>query len=121
MTDERQKMNPEVKARWVEALRSGRYEQIQKWLHTETGYCCLGVLCDLSGLGQWQGRTMGRDNFFAFVEHDKVYDAQSGDGFPTGGVDQWAGLDFGRYEVIAKMNDDGKSFSEIADWIETNL
>lgn len=41
------KMNPEVKRRWIEALRSGKYQQSRKYLHDENGFCCLGVLCDL--------------------------------------------------------------------------
>lgn len=40
-------MNPEIKARWVSALRSGRYEQAKYRLRSDTGYCCLGVLCDV--------------------------------------------------------------------------
>ena len=38
-------------ALWVKALRSGDYTQAQQRLHdTKTGgYCCLGVLCDISG------------------------------------------------------------------------
>lgn len=41
-------MNEDVKRKWVEALTSGRYAQAHKVLRTETGYCCLGVLCDLA-------------------------------------------------------------------------
>jgi hypothetical protein len=43
-------MNPEVKAAWVEALRSGDYGQAQGVLHevTTDTYCCLGVLCDIA-------------------------------------------------------------------------
>lgn len=40
-------MNPEWKARWVTALRSGEYQQTASSLHDSTGFCCLGVLCDL--------------------------------------------------------------------------
>jgi hypothetical protein len=32
---------------WVTALRSGRYKQTEGKLHDETGYCCLGVACDV--------------------------------------------------------------------------
>ena len=39
--------NIELRERWVEALRSGKYEQIQSNLRTNYGYCCLGVLCDV--------------------------------------------------------------------------
>lgn len=46
-------MDKEVKALWLEALRSGRYEQATGKLATvnEDGsksYCCLGVLCDVA-------------------------------------------------------------------------
>ena len=30
--------------KWLEALRSGEYEQGKGFLKTEDGYCCLGVL-----------------------------------------------------------------------------
>lgn len=48
-------MNPEVRAQWCAALRSGEYKQTDEALrrlpgdtggHPE-GYCCLGVLIDL--------------------------------------------------------------------------
>ena len=41
------KMNPEVKQKWIDALRSDKYEQGSGKLRSVTGYCCLGVLCDL--------------------------------------------------------------------------
>jgi hypothetical protein len=46
-------MNPDLKKRWVAALRSGEYEQGEGLLsYTETAsgityYCCIGVLCDI--------------------------------------------------------------------------
>ena len=40
-------MNPEVKQKWIDALRSGKYEQGSEKLRSVSGYCCLGVLCDL--------------------------------------------------------------------------
>lgn len=48
-------MNENVKRRWVEALRSGKYEQghgaLRKRRYGSTDeytYCCLGVLCELA-------------------------------------------------------------------------
>jgi hypothetical protein len=42
-------MNPEVKAKWVSALRSGKYQQGKHLLRpTENQFCCLGVLCDIA-------------------------------------------------------------------------
>lgn len=47
------KMKPEIKALWLEALRSGEYDQTKGWLAVPkddgaVGYCCLGVLCDIA-------------------------------------------------------------------------
>jgi hypothetical protein len=41
-------MDPQIRARWVAALRSGKYEQTAGSLHDECGFCCLGVLCELA-------------------------------------------------------------------------
>ena len=40
-------MNPQVKEKWVNALRSGEYSQCDGKLRSADGFCCLGVLCDL--------------------------------------------------------------------------
>lgn len=40
-------MKPEIKQRWVEALRSGKYTQARQRLCMGGGMCCLGVLTDL--------------------------------------------------------------------------
>ena len=41
-------MKKEVAEMWVEALRSGKYEQTKHCLQNEHGYCCLGVLTKIS-------------------------------------------------------------------------
>lgn len=46
-------MKEDIKNRWVEALRSGKYKQGQNVLHQSyegqnDSFCCLGVLCDLA-------------------------------------------------------------------------
>lgn len=41
-------MNQEIKKQWVEALRSGKYEQGQGRLDYEGKQCCLGVLCKIA-------------------------------------------------------------------------
>jgi hypothetical protein len=49
----------ELKAKWLEALRSGNYPQGKKRLRSEDGWCCLGVLCNVAGIpsafggGEW--------------------------------------------------------------------
>ena len=42
-------MNPEIKAQWIAALRSGEYRQGRNTLRdAKDRFCCLGVLCDLA-------------------------------------------------------------------------
>lgn len=44
-------MNPEAKAKWVAALRSGNYVQGKGMLKTsDNTYCCMGVLAEVCGL-----------------------------------------------------------------------
>lgn len=112
-------MNAEAKAKWVAALRSVAYQQGQGALHRGDTFCPLGVLCDISGLGQW------RADFGP--EAVQSYHLGSGRGsrfilpYP---VVEWAGLpDDTAGGVPVAMNDDDKPrpFAEIADFIEANL
>lgn len=41
------KLKPEIKTKWLEALRSGDYEQGRSQLRTGDNFCCLGVLTDI--------------------------------------------------------------------------
>jgi hypothetical protein len=40
---------------WCLALESGKYPQAKRKLRRGDGFCCLGVACDISGLGAWDG------------------------------------------------------------------
>lgn len=52
-TKAQQKRN---RAKWVKALRSGKYSQITGTLRGYKRFCCLGVACDISKLGKWTTR-----------------------------------------------------------------
>lgn len=121
-------MNQEVKAKWVAALRSGKYEQTYTLLHDGGGcYCCLGVLCDISGLGQWVERPDGAPEY--------VVGAFSADDIPPHAVLDWAGFEAGPKTILRipsvsiddvdnqlhDHNDAGRSFAAIADAIEAQL
>lgn len=114
------KMNPEIKQKWVSALRSGSYEQGRCWLRTkDMRFCCLGVLCDLhckETNGAWSNDAGGSYlNNAAFL--------------PPVVVD-WAGLPdvYGTFTENARsvkltLLNDAKDydFNKIADAIETNF
>jgi hypothetical protein len=42
-------MNKELKAKWIAALRSGKYKQGRSRLKHSGRHCCLGVLCEVAG------------------------------------------------------------------------
>lgn len=119
------KMDPEVKARWVAALRSGEYRQTKESLKDSRGHCCLGVLCDLyakeAGRSRW-GKDLSSkaDGDFSTHNEDK--------GIPCVVVGIWSGLDTravvligGDEKPLYAHNDDGCTFAEIADAIESQL
>lgn len=113
----------------MKALRSGEYKQTKGRLKTEEGFCCLGVLCDLY-LKEQSEEWKSSD----FIEEDEVlsYEIYSCDTLPPESVVVWAGLpcaspgvmiDYRDYvNDLTELNDSlGKSFAEIADYIETQL
>ena len=111
--------------KWVSALRSGEYSQDSRYLRTDKGFCCLGVACDVyskeTGEGEW-GSTPWRWRF------GTSKDEQETAGLPVY-VMEWLGLrdQLGgclekmadTYASLSSMNDAGKTFSEIADIIES--
>lgn len=109
-------MKPEVKKKWVEALRSGSYKQGKSALcrPSATGeiqYCCLGVLGEELGLL----RTQQHSRWKTWAEEGNVGSIPDDDA-------EELGLGEGKQSVLIGMNDrHGKSFNEIADWIEVNL
>lgn len=58
-------------AKWIAALRSGKYQQTFSELKSaDGGFCCLGVLCDISGVGRWTEQreyNTGRETSWALL------------------------------------------------------
>lgn len=107
------KMDPTVKARWLEALRSGRYRQGLGALRpSSTRFCCLGVLCDILEPEGWrQSSNMDFKHLeFNFMPGQSTY-----------GKAGMTGDEMGDMDTLSRMNDEGQSFEQIARWIEENL
>lgn len=99
-------MKKEIADLWVNALRSGKYKQGQGCLRFDDKFCCIGVLCEISG-----------------------FEYEWGAGFPDSDdqIVQWAGLrdpqgkipiQFQNSTLLTSINDFGVPFSQIADLIE---
>ena len=94
-------MDAKLKAKWVKALRSGKYRQGTGRLKREREdgedeYCCLGVLREI------------QPNIPSVFD-DKLLDASV------------CGIPRETQQVFAEMNDDRASFEEIAYRIEKEL
>lgn len=128
-------MNPEVKKKWVNALRSGKYKQTNGMLHNsyDNSYCCLGVLCDIYAKER-KKRAFDYSEFILGTENTGM----GSTGLLPKIVVNWAGLNqFAIYaeesstdirsgkshnaKTLANLNDSGVSFEKIADIIEERL
>lgn len=113
-------MNPEIKKRWVESLRSGEYKQGIGCLRDGDHYCCLGVLCDLVKDeigGTWEAINRRQ---YEFLGKDLSLPAE---------VRKLAGLTNpigvfwkeGVRDTLTSQNDRGVPFTKIADIIEEHF
>lgn len=104
-------MNAEVRTRWLEALRSGKYKQEHNRLRSVGGhYCCLGVLCDVLDSSSWRK-----------IDGCPWFYEGSWSGLSSK-VQEKVGLDNERVNELIRLNDSkGLKFPQIADWIEANV
>lgn len=115
-------LDPEFKKDWVEALRSGEYQQGRQALcsGSEDGllgvsWCCIGVGADVGLDLEWEETRIG---VWALVLHDG--------GRSTTSLIQHEldalGLTASDQRALISMNDASRrTFGQIADWIEANL
>ena len=110
--------------KWAQALRSGTYKQTTGRLRSQEGFCCLGVACDLyaeEGNVRWAVPLRSiRPLRFGFGSRFN---------FPPAYVAEWYGLedagtdsidtaDQGFQYDLARLNDSGATFEQIAEKIE---
>jgi hypothetical protein len=108
---------PELRQRWTDALRSGRYQRTQSSLRTCDGYCCLGVLADIIDPKGW---TLTDDHSTFVHNRAKKNDEYDGDDYLADHTLTEVGMSDSVQNTLAVQNDDGKSFQQIATWIETH-
>lgn len=121
-------MKKSVAMKWVKALRSGKYKQGEpmKLKDSNGEFCCLGVLCDISGKGE-----------FEYSNAEETYQFNNSTLALPEKVTKWAGMTdgLGRSKdntiELYNLNDTGilnletgkierLTFDEIADIIQLN-
>jgi len=114
------KLTKKFKEKWIAALRSGSYEQGKSYLFDGEGYCCLGVACALVGVQDslmedrswpWYLKGYLPNNFPKLLLED----------ITNYNPDHPTSRQKTPVTKLAAMNDHGRSFKYIANWIEKNL
>ena len=142
--------NEELIENWLEALRSGKFKQVQNKLRKDVDkqeFCCLGVLCEISGMGHWEERlnadenatmmwyvpsedTAGAARDYLPTEVMAAVGLQDTEGKVSTDNPKVAALlakireededhTYVRVTSLAQLNDKGATFEEIADIIES--
>ena len=116
---EYEKLDPDFKKKWINALRSGKYKQGDGNLYKfdNNSFCCLGVACVVSG------EPLER------LDHVELIGPEM---FTSTTIPEILKSDYlpseSPIKVLVDMNDgtnlykgNKQSFEQIADWIEQNL
>lgn len=108
-------MDSTLKAKWLEALRSGKYKQGNGYLRKGDEYCCLGVLAEVAG-ADCRKRSIIEDlytyNFLSLGGNDGAVALLDPD------YQEKIGLSVDASGRAICMNDKGESFDKIADYLE---
>ncbi len=119
-------MNQDVKAVWVEALRSGNFAQTNSQLialdeeDTPNGYCCLGVIMEVRGCQKDEDGQFVNTGRFDLLDETLLLPSSSSDFISPSLGKRW-GITPDQQAKLARFNDDGKSFKWIAYYIERYL
>jgi hypothetical protein len=119
-------MKKSVAKKWSKALRSGEFKQATCALHNpgEDSYCCLGVLCVLAGKDKayLRRRDHSKKVDTNHLPGPSVYKDFAGMKSADGCIDSFVALSDKRWRLVrttlAEMNDSGKSFKQIANFID---
>lgn len=108
----------DYKDKWIAALRSGQYQQGRSLLCAirddgSKTYCCLGVLAELDGAFVRRGVRIAVDHVNTGMYQGK------GECLSDIRVNVPEASDTLLPWIVAEMNDKGRTFEEIADFLET--
>ncbi len=115
-------MTPELKAKWLADLKSGKYPKTKGHLKDETGYCCLGVLLETIGVGFEDGIVEPDDDGRATYEPHQLEgaDVHCGNELSYHGL-QIVGLGDQEQNDLVGINDENTTFAEVIAYIEAKL
>lgn len=110
-------MTQAQKDKWLSALRSGRYQQSRGVLYrsASNGYCCLGVYANaVHGI---DNALLARKEDLGDVGLESILGDWRSPAYDSSDPETIKSIQ----AVLASMNDTGKSFAEIADFIDQHI
>lgn len=120
--------------KWVKALRSNKYRQgkgslcVEDEINGKSYYCCLGVACDLLTDDDWESNGVGGWSIGNYEEFDlpeisdkEKWGVTETTSFPSLSHLEEMELDAAYAQDLAKLNDSGMDFVDIANKIEKDL
>jgi len=112
-------MTDELKQAWIDALKSGEFQQGYGFLKRAEKFCCLGVLCEVMIA---RGANITRRLTDDEQEEDKLITLYSGErSLLSEELLNLAGLSWDEQIVVMHKNDDTRSsFDEIAAYLKRN-
>lgn len=117
------KLGP-LQTQWLADLRSGKYKQTTTYLHDANGFCCLGIATEITcGLApvkvtkmdhvrEYPDLVSSLDDITRILLPEQIVKKMK---FRTRAGDSRDSLSI---SALSELNDDGVSFSEIADLVE---
>lgn len=111
-------MKKSVMKKWVAALRSGEFKQVQMSLNRDGKHCCLGVLCDLALVDGYVECDFSGPTYITLYGERNRRGVLPEEVMKYSGIGDSIGVIRKLDTDLASLNDSGKSFSEIADIIE---
>jgi hypothetical protein len=107
-------MNSEIKTEWVRQLRSGKYRQGQHALAWVGRYCALGVYCEVVSSEADPARDHSEGGYEDLMSDEPC-------GVPLSVLARGRLHEADAWQIIDLNDTEGRSFRQIADWIERHL
>ena len=118
------KLPVEFKQQWINALRSGEYIQGIGYMKRYDKFCCLGVAYDVLHKEEENSGWIIYGQTCESTKHGKSYLPDFDDYPPAVTYALFQSIKNPEKSIIdhlSYMNDHGRTFDDIANWIEENL
>lgn len=109
-------MKKEALLSWIDAMESGGFSSSKARLRTSEGFCPLGILCELSGVAEWEeSETKDDITYYKYCDEDKYLPSEVAD---------WVGLKDKekRYmpHTVMAMHDQGVPMNEVVVYLRNS-